>query len=377
MIPHSFVDTFSVLLLFSTLTNGNENNDKTLYGICYQFNTPSSNSPQIILSTQHERIYFEDYGFETSSTDPIDCIWFTSNEYAHTASTMSTQTAAENFNNDDNVQTAAPGQKSPIYCNNQRIDIADTSNIISKHLCSDFCYADHKHSCSSLVRTRSIPLSYQGNSNVSPLIPSMFGISGICIAFIVVCAVIYFFAVKYSRWTEEKSGNETEQVIGDVLEEIAKYTIGDDDEEGFYGDWMDDDDSDRSESSHSMEEALGMTILRVVSHQQEMPEIPNPSISSSSSSEEESDEEQCREDLKVAKETLYATTYGTDNVYLTYIRNLSPINEKIDDNEQVIEKKVDINNSNTSKKSPLLHGSGGESSDYKISSDGCTNSDLP
>lgn len=358
-------------LLLSTGLNGNANDGSMhmLYGVCYQFNTPNSNSAQIVLSNEHQYIMFEDYGFEALSNTPVNCIWFTSNDLAQTASSIDIQTVQQNFNNNDNVQQSIPGQQSSINCNNQRIYIDDTSNIISNHLCSDVCLDDHQQLCSSLVNTRSIPISYKGKSNISPLIPSMFGISGICIAFIIVCVVIYCFAVKYSQWTQEKTGNETEQVIGDVLDEIAKYTIGDDDddEEGFYGDWMDGVDSDRSESSYSMEEQLGMTILRVVSHQQ-MPEIPNPSIDSS---EEESDEEQCREDLKVAKETLYATSFtSTDNPYLRYTGNLSPINEQINDNEKIVEKKVNI-----TKKSPLL--SGGESSDYKISSDGATNSDLP
>lgn len=346
----------------SMVLNGIENDEQILYGVCYQFNTPNPMSPQIILSTKHQQIDFKDYEFQTSSNDPINCIWFPSNENAeHGALTMNEQTVKENFKNNGNVQQSISGQ-SLIRCNNQTINIShsDNSDIESNHLCSNFC---HQQSCSNFLASRNIPSSYQGTSNVSKMIPSMFGISGICVAFIVLCAAIYCFTIKYAQWNEDKSGNETEQVIGDVLEEIAKYTIGDD-EDGFYGDWMDNDSE--STDSHSVEEALGVSII---SHHQlpDIDEIPNPSIDSSSlsssESEEESDEEQLREDLLVAKETLYATSYGINNPYSSTINN------------QKIVRKINMNKQGTPKKSPLL--SGGESSDYKISSDGCNNSDLP
>ena len=128
--------------------------------------------------------------------------------------------------------------------------------------------------------------------------------------------------------------DETEEIIGKEINEIAKYTIG--------------DDADISESSSSeREEEFGVTV--VSENESDLGEIPNPSIKTSSEDEEESDEEQCKQDLLVARRSL-SLSYGT-------------------------RKQIKINNDTSSKKCALL--SGGESSDYKVSSDACNNSDLP
>merc|ERR1712154_436810 len=128
-------------------------------------------------------------------------------------------------------------------------------------------------------------------------------------------------------------GMDTDKEIDDALQEVAKYTIGDDEDEGFYDNWLDGavyGISDGSESSHSESVELGMSILRVVSCQQNnSPEMhPNPSIrgSSEDSTETETESDEERLDLEAAKQ------------------------------------------------SPLL--SGGEVKDYQMSSD-ANNSDLP
>eukprot|EP00483_Globobulimina_turgida_P008080 UN08096 len=100
-----------------------------------------------------------------------------------------------------------------------------------------------------------------------------------------------------------------------------------------------------------------MTILRVVSSKI----IPdeNPCIYSSES-DTESDEEQCRQDLLVAKETLYAVSYGTNNPYSSAANsNLAVIKEK------VVQRKVSLNNNNRpmAKKSTLLFDGGVASND--------------
>ena len=160
-----------------------------------------------------------------------------------------------------------------------------------------------------------------------------------------------------------------------MLQEIAKYTIGDDDEdEGFYDNWMDAEYaiSDETESSFSEEEELGMAILRVVSCQQNgSPELhPNPSILLSSDPEEadesesESDEEQCRLDVLAAKQTLCATSHGME-------QKLDAIQEQT---ENETNDNQDENEFDCTPKEPFL--SGGDFSDHKISSD-ANNSDLP
>jgi len=200
-------------------------------------------------------------------------------------------------------------------------------------------------------------------SNVVPFTPSMFGISGIVIAFIVVAIFIYCFGVKYSQWTIEKSGNETERAIGDVLDEIAKYTIGDEEleDEGFYDYAVSDD----NESTFSDEEELGMAILRVVSCQNTAELHPNPSILLSSGTESESDDEQCRLDVLAAKQTLYATSHGTTNPYL--------------EEEEKLGLTMDSTAVATPKEPLLSSGCGNANyfSDYKMSSDAAMNSDLP
>ena len=153
-----------------------------------------------------------------------------------------------------------------------------------------------------------------------------------------------------------------------MLDEIAKYTIGDfEDEEGFYGDY-----SDRSESASSSEsvEELGMPMLRVVSIQ-DVPELPNPSLYSSVD-EEESDEEQCREDLMVAKKTLSATSSGRSNPQSA--KSLSTIKEAIvERNHRALG--AGCGGGANNKHNPLLSG---DSSDCKMSSDAAGNSsDLP
>eukprot|EP01083_Nonionella_stella_P002632 7542_1 len=341
-----------VLLLNShIIINGKEQQDLIFYGACYQLNSSSIASPRIVLSTLNQPVFFTDYGFETSSNaSSINCVWFISNQDAQSARHMNIDKARHTFNTSTNIQYLHSDDPSPIHCHNQIIAI-HTSAVNSKHLCSDSCNA----SCIDLIASpREIPLSYQGESDVSPFVPSMFGISGICIAFIIVCVAIYCFGIRYSRWTVEKSGNETEKVIGDVLDEIAKYTIGDD-EEGFYDDWNAYGDSDQSDSSHSIEEALGRTILRVVSNHR-------ATAVYSSDSDSESNEEQLRQDLLVAKETLYAVSYGTDNPYST----LTPIEE------QVVEKKVSLNNRCTPKKSPLLSSEWSDHDHKGVSSDAST-----
>eukprot|EP01084_Bolivina_argentea_P264542 448129_1 len=352
-----------LFLLYSAVLNATQSNEPILYGVCCQFNNhnPNSNSPQIVLSTENLNINFETI-FEISN-GPINCIWFDSNPDAQSASTINKELIQISFNkNNQNVQESTIEHSSAIICNNHKIHI-HTSNIQSKHLCSNSCYTDNQQSCFTVSsESRNIPDRYYGESNVKPLVPSMFGISGICIAFIVVCIIIYCFGVKYSRWTEEKNGNETEKVIGDVLEEIAKYTIGDDEDEGLYEDWNEYDDSD---SSYSEEEILGKTILRVVSTQT-IPEeaAPNPCIYSSDS-DSESDEELCRQDLLVAKETLYAVSFGTNNPYSNNLP--SKFNER----------KTSINNNhkNTPKKSPLLNADG--LNQAASSSSDASNSALP
>ncbi len=173
-------------------------------------------------------------------------------------------------------------------------------------------------------------------------------------------------------------------IVDQVLEEIAKYTIGDyDEEEGFYG-----DDSDETMSSSECDEELGMSILRVISMNPDAPQQPNPSLYSSE--EDISDEEQCRVDLQVAKETLYAVSLGSGNPYGGYDAAQQAALKTIE--ETIVERKVSINRTGCGrvdmkdramrerhyKQNPLM--SGGESSDCKISSSadaGGNSSDLP
>jgi len=289
------------------------------------------------------------------------------------------------------VHTLQSGNSGSFECHGQEIQVDNASPVASQHLCSDDC-----PSCSRImVNPRSaaaVSLKANSASASSALVPSLFGISGISIAFVLVCAMVYCFGVRYRRWNRDKSGNETEEIVGGVLDEIAKYTIGDLEEnsdEGFHGDY-----SDRSESGSSSDESaeelgmgLGMGMLRVVSLQDhDVPEMPNPSLYSSEE-EVESDEEQCREDLIVARKTLSATALSGGSQLQSLpsapsAKSLSTINEA------VVERKLGAGLDSGSgldsgcggggalrKHNPMLSG---DSSDCKLSSDAAGNSsDLP
>ena len=161
--------------------------------------------------------------------------------------------------------------------------------------------------------------------------------------------------------------DETEAVIEEVLDAIAKYTIGD--EELLDSDHWNDTDSNKTgtESTEFDEDADidGLAMLRIVSIQ---PEAPDPNLSMpdllmdniiSSSSDDENDEE----DLRAAQASLYGRSYTIDAIEPLTTICLDPIEEEI------IEKTMSLG-SNLNNRKP------GDSSDCKISSD-ATGSDLP
>jgi len=376
----SLLCTFVVLTTYATAVDDSAGDNRMIYGVCYQID--ATDVPIAIIpfgSAEDEDIDFEDDRFAFNmfpGAAPIDCMWFDNDFAAHSATAIDPETVQKNFiENQDAVQSNEGGQ---IVCWNQEILIAlnRNSSIGSNHLCSE--------DCPSCIVSGNAALSYEGSSGVAEaalMIPSVFGISGLIVAFVVLGGAIYCLGERYRRWNKSKAGDETEQIVDEVLDEIAKYTIGDyDDEEGFDG-----DDSDRTESSTECDEELGLSILRVISMNPQDPEIPNPSLYSSGDDGSESDEEQCREDLMVAKETLYAASLGSGNPFESVTPSLKTIEEKT---VTVVERKVtinrtgcgrvDVNDKGHHKQNQML--SGGESSDCKISSsaDAAGNSsDLP
>ena len=157
-------------------------------------------------------------------------------------------------------------------------------------------------------------------------------------------------------------------MIEEVLDEIAKYTIGDADDI-FDSDHWNDTDSNATQSTEFDEDADidGLAMLRIVSI---LPEAPNPNILSSDherdavlSSSDDDDEE----DLEMAKASLYGRSYTIDTIE-PYSGPLEPIEE------QVIERTVSIDKEAAKSKGDFL--TTGDSSDCKVSSD-ANNSDLP
>lgn len=358
--------------------------EKILYGVCYQSDSKDNEqcNTQIIPTIEAEQIDFNDYTFNTSiGAETIDCIWFDSQISAYS---VQQQTKPADFQtNQDDVQA-----NGSIVCGNQEIHI-DDSAVQSRHLCSSSCTT-----CGGLLTSNNVALTYNGEepnvTDAALMVPSMFGISSVIVCFLAIVFMGYCYGFRYRRWYYGKShGNDTEQIVDEVLDEIAKYTIGDyeDEEEGFDGD--SDDNTDTTES----DEELGIAILRVISMNPDVPEKPNPSLYSSD--EDESDEEQCRVDLQVAKETLYATSLGSGNPYVDDEKvketPLSTIEETIVEKRVYMNRtgcgRVPVDASNKSRyyKQGGHHGgnaflSGGESSDCKISSSadaGGNSSDLP
>lgn len=152
-----------------------------------------------------------------------------------------------------------------------------------------------------------------------------------------------------------------------MLDEIAKYTIGDEDEL-FDSDRWNDTDSNKTgtESTEFDEDADldGLAMLRIVSI---IPEAPDPNISLPdvlidnvhSSSSDENDEE----DLRLAQESLYGRSYTIDAIEPLTTISLDTIEERS------IENTMNMDNDTIKLKT-------GDSSDCKVSSD-TTNSDLP
>lgn len=384
----------------ATVTNNDEGtSDQILYGVCYQLYVDQSSGAtmdnsadssiimkQIIPTQPDDHIDFEQLGFDTSSpsSEQIDCIWYDSATAAdNSALNLDPQIAIQTVDGHSSAQ-----ESESIVCDNNGIDqavhIDPRGGARSKHLCAPDCLT-----CISLMTVDNAALSYEHSpsrvSDATLMVPSMFGISAVLVAFLVVVGLSYYFGARFRRWNPSKPGNETEQIVDEVLDEIAKYTIGDyDEEEGFDG------DSDQSDSSTECDEELGMSILRVISMNQFGPEVPNPSLYSSE--EEESDEEQCRVDLMVAKETLYAASLGSGNPYGYDVDTAAKQKALQTIEETIVERKVSINRTGCGrvgakdsvrsyKHNPLL--SGGESSDCKVSSSadgagtGGNSSDLP
>ena len=177
--------------------------------------------------------------------------------------------------------------------------------------------------------------------------------------------------------------DETEQVIEEALEVIAKYTVDDYLDENRYN-GTDSDDTTSSASYDEDADETGMAMSRIVSiiPPEEQEEIhPNPSLTDGESTD---DENSIKEDLRVARETLYAIPYGMDAATSCVNLELETIKEATVEKEEITSIDNDNINKNANERneekeeSPKLRCvllSAGESSDFKISSD--ANSDLP
>eukprot|EP00486_Rosalina_sp_Unknown_P012070 CAMPEP_0201588642 /NCGR_PEP_ID=MMETSP0190_2-20130828/157372_1 /ASSEMBLY_ACC=CAM_ASM_000263 /TAXON_ID=37353 /ORGANISM="Rosalina sp." /LENGTH=214 /DNA_ID=CAMNT_0048041183 /DNA_START=26 /DNA_END=670 /DNA_ORIENTATION=+ len=208
---------------------------------------------------------------------------------------------------------------------------------------------------------------------------SVMGSIAIFVLFVVTAFGVAWFVSKLKKWAniryeemnlvgndERQHLDESQEIIGREINEIAKYTIGDE---------ADISESRSSASGKDISEDESITDIIRISEvsANELPEFKhrNPSLMSpekslsvminDDESDSESNEEQVREDLLMARNTL--NSFDPYCLKETKIM-LNPTPTNNDECDK------------SSKVSALL--SGGESSDYKVTSDiEANNSDLP
>jgi len=216
----------------------------------------------------------------------VYCIWFHSKASATLALSkkINIKKIINNVQNSSVIQISTNGEKNTLVtCKDNFFYVSHTSSLISYHLCADQCFLPE---CNHIFSQMNMaPPPQPQTTNHPPFMKQIMIIGGICFALFFIIGMLYCFVYKYyfkPKDNNNKCNTKSEQVISEVLNEIAKYTIGETDEELFYADWMDEDTTSSSESGQE----IGSKILQVVSSTV-LPGLNTTNAIISSSSEEE------------------------------------------------------------------------------------------
>jgi hypothetical protein len=276
----SFASASSVALGDENSTNSATEDETAMHGACFTVN----NERKLLSIADSQRIEYTDLLIDHQANhlhSEIYCLWFRSNADAMDAEQhMDIQAVTQRFQFDSEIQLSMTHSSVTIQCQGVSF-LLSASAVRSHHLCSlDHCTEDYCEQGVATMDSSMMPSTVETAvpSSDSPIGVSAIMIVGILLAVILFSCVMYRFVCKYRAHIVQQSGKK--EAADNMLSDIAKYTIGDSDDEKFYEDWM---NSDNSSSSDNLAE-YKINVVSGVSH---LPRITNLDILSSSSSSDE------------------------------------------------------------------------------------------
>mmetsp|Transcript_48597 Transcript_48597/g.59771 ORF Transcript_48597/g.59771 Transcript_48597/m.59771 type:complete len:351 (-) Transcript_48597:71-1123(-) len=197
--------------------------DDHLYGSCYSDNADVPNS---IIEISSPNTLYVDEIFPNSDVDTIFCLWYTNREAAHRAADeeITSKEIKLQIKSDGIMTTNIKDME--LTCDGISIDIFPSTNgIESSHLCASQCKVDI---CHKFLSQRSSINSNDNDMNIpSWLIPVGCVIIGILLIIVLISFIIFIRTRSRKTLNEAESKMYIEKTMNDVIDDIAKYTIGD------------------------------------------------------------------------------------------------------------------------------------------------------